>query len=58
MASEVLHSPVVRGAVSGVLAAAVVDLHAFLGWKNVEEFASYSWGTPSFGNRWGGRQCT
>jgi hypothetical protein len=50
MGSEVLHSPAVRGAVSGVLAAAVVDLHAFLGWKNVEEFASYSWGTAAL--RW------
>lgn len=42
--------PFVRGAVSGALAAAVVDLHAFLTWKSVMDVKAYQWGTAAF--RW------
>lgn len=42
--------PVVRGALSGALAAAVVDLHAFREWKNFYQVTNYDWGTAAF--RW------
>ena len=42
--------PVVRGALSGILAAAAVDLHAFYAWKSFDDVKTYSWGTASF--RW------
>ena len=45
-----LHSEIVRGALSGLVAAATVDLHAFLGWKSVQEAATYNWSTAIF--RW------
>lgn len=47
---ELLTNGIVKGAVSGVLAAAVVDVHAFQRFKNKQEFASYDWGTA--GLRW------
>lgn len=39
-----------KGAISGLLAAAVVDFHAFLTWKNAHDVASYDWATAAF--RW------
>ena len=45
-----LHNPIMRGAVSGALAAAVVDIHAFLSWKNVQDALAYNWSTAAF--RW------
>jgi len=48
--TDLLHNPIARGALSGLMAAAAVDLHAFLAWKSVEEFTSYSWKTAAF--RW------
>jgi hypothetical protein len=46
----VLQNPLFRGAVSGLLAAAVVDFHAFLTWKSAHDVATYDWGTATF--RW------
>lgn len=46
----VTHSIVFQGAVSGLLAAAIVDFHAFLAWKNAHDFVTYDWGTALF--RW------
>ncbi len=43
-------NPIVRGALSGLLAAVVVDLHAFLTWKSLDEAKSYNWPTAIF--RW------
>lgn len=48
---DVLSNGIVKGAISGVLAAAVVDMHAFQRFKSKQEFASYDWGTA--GLRWG-----
>lgn len=41
----VLHQPIIRGALSGLGAAAVVDLHAFLTWKKLDDARRYDWGT-------------
>ena len=46
-----LHNPIVKGALSGWAAAAIVDLHAFRTWKSGSEFKSYDWGTAAL--RWG-----
>jgi hypothetical protein len=48
--SVVLANPYVRGAISGFLAAAVVDFHAFMRWQSFEECATYSWKIAAF--RW------
>lgn len=40
-----LHTPVVRGALAGTIAAALTDLDAFLSWRDVHQFATYDWGT-------------
>ena len=49
--SNFLHNPIVKGALSGLVSAAVVDLHAFRTWKSGSEFKSYDWGTAAL--RWG-----
>lgn len=48
---DLLHNPIVKGAVAGWAAAAVVDLHAFRTWKSSSDFTSYDWGTALL--RWG-----
>jgi hypothetical protein len=45
-----LANPIVRGALSGLLAAALVDIHSFRTFKNVDEFAAYDWRLAGF--RW------
>lgn len=50
MLSAFFHYPIVRGAISGAAAAAVVDLHAFLTWKSFREVQTYQWDTAAF--RW------
>jgi hypothetical protein len=45
-----LQLPFVRGAISGAGAAAVVDIHAFLSFKSIQEAATYQWNTAVF--RW------
>ncbi len=50
MLTILLHHPIVRGAASGALAAAVVDVHAFLTWKRVQDVVAYDWRTAAF--RW------
>ena len=51
MLATIVHSTFVKGAVAGLLSAAVVDLHAFLTWKSVSDVKSYSWSTALL--RWG-----
>ena len=46
----ILHYPIIRGALTGAAAAAVVDVHAFLTWKSVQEALTYSWSTAAL--RW------
>ncbi len=48
--SEVLANKFVAGALTGLLAAAVVDFGAFRSWKNFNEAYSYDW--PTAGWRW------
>lgn len=48
--ATVLHHPLVYGAISGVLAAAKGDYHAFQTFKNFHDFADYSWSTALW--RW------
>ena len=43
--ATILHSPILRGVLSGALAAAVVDLHAFMTWRTPDEARTYAWGT-------------
>lgn len=44
----VLHSPIVKGAVAGALAAAAVDYRAFRAWKTFNEVVAYDWRTAAF----------
>jgi hypothetical protein len=48
--SAVAHSAAFRGALAGAVAAAVVDVHAFLTWKRFQDVITYDWGTAVF--RW------
>jgi len=45
-----LNNVYVAGALSGLLAAAVVDIGAFRAWKNVNEAMAYDWKTAAW--RW------
>lgn len=45
-----LHNPIVAGAISGLLAAAVVDFHAFKSWHSFQDARAYDWGVALF--RW------
>lgn len=45
MLTVLTHNPIFRGIVAGVGAAAVVDVHAFLAWKQAHDFVTYDWGT-------------
>ena len=47
---SIWHSPIAHGALEGLVAAALVDFHAFLTWKNWADLKNYDWGTASF--RW------
>lgn len=40
---EILQHPVARGAMSGVVAAAAVDIAAFRSWRSFDEAAAYEW---------------
>lgn len=44
------HTAAFKGAVSGLVSAAIVDLHAFATWKSAHDVVSYDWGTA--GLRW------
>ena len=50
MITALLHNPIARGAMTGAAAAAVVDIHAFLTWKSVQDALTYSWSTAAL--RW------
>lgn len=44
--SQILfHNSIVRGALTGFAAAAMVDVHTFLAWKKVQDFATWDWRT-------------
>lgn len=45
MWTTILRSPAFHGALSGWLAAAAVDYHAFLTWKRLQDALAYDWGT-------------
>lgn len=45
-----LASPIVKGAIAGLVAAATVDLHAFMTWKSVSDVKTYNWSTAAL--RW------
>lgn len=47
---DFLHNSFVRSAIAGLVAAAIVDVHAFMKFQDVREFAKYSWGIAAF--RW------
>lgn len=47
---EGLQAAVLQGAVSGLLAAAAVDVAAFRAWKSFNELLSYDWKLASW--RW------
>ena len=42
---SLLALPAVRGALSGLVAAAIVDVHAFLRWRSVQEATAFDWHT-------------
>lgn len=46
----VMRSSIVQGAITGAIAAAGVDIHAFQTWKSFNDVATYSWSTALF--RW------
>ena len=41
--TDLLHSPIVRGALSGLTAAALVDFAAFSSWASVHDAMVYNW---------------
>ena len=43
MTQTILASPFVQGALSGLLAAALVDFGAFREWKSFDDFRVYGW---------------
>lgn len=43
--SELIAHPLVRGAVAGFVAAAIVDVHAFLRWRSLVDAAAWDWKT-------------
>jgi len=45
-----LNNVYIAGALSGLLAAAVVDVSAFRSWKSVDEAMAYDWTTAAW--RW------
>jgi hypothetical protein len=48
--SAVLASPITKGAVSGLVSAAAVDLQAFRSWKSFSDAVSYNWRVAAW--RW------
>lgn len=51
MWSQIIHSSYVHAALAGWLAAALVDIHAFLRWKSAHDAATYDY--PTMLLRWG-----
>ena len=50
MLTTIWHSPLAHGALTGVIAAAAVDYHAFTTWKSFHDLATYDWPTAIW--RW------
>lgn len=42
--ATIWHSPLVHGALTGILAAAAVDYRNFTTWKSYHDALAYSWG--------------
>ena len=51
MMDWLLHSPILRGALSGLIAAAAVDFAAFRAWQSFQDARTYQWSLAFF--RWG-----
>ena len=45
-----VHNPIVQGALTGALAAAATDFHAFKTWTSFHDAATYDWWVAVF--RW------
>ena len=50
MLMTIWSSPLMAGALSGLLAAALVDFAAFRSWKSFDSFRTYEWSTATW--RW------
>lgn len=48
--AEMLQNPIVKGAIAGLMSAAVVDFAAFRSWKSVSEAYAYDWPVAAW--RW------
>lgn len=46
----ILHATFTKGALSGLIAAALIDFNAFRQWKSFHDMYEYQWGTALF--RW------
>lgn len=46
----IMQSPYIHGALTGLLAAAATDLHAFRSWQSFHDAASYNWDVAAW--RW------
>lgn len=46
----VMHSPLTKGMASGLVSAALVDIHALWTFKRWSDFTTFDWGTATF--RW------
>lgn len=47
---DLLQHPLARGAVTGIVTAAAVDISAFRSWKSFDDVARYDWKVAAF--RW------
>ena len=47
---QVFHSPIAKGALSGLLGAAAVDFQAFRSWKSFNDAHNYQWAIAAW--RW------
>lgn len=48
--NALVHTPVGKGFLVGVMTAAVIDFNTFRMWKSWHDFATYDWGVATF--RW------
>ncbi len=48
--TDYLHHPIVQGALSGAVSAALIDFNAFRAWKSYRDAVAYDWPTAIW--RW------
>ena len=48
---DLVRNPILKGALAGLLSAALVDFAAFRSWQSLHDATSYAWSTALF--RWG-----